>query len=80
MRQLAASGEFTSYVPNEFFIDQLKEITALRNSSAHTGNTSDNDDILQELLDRLRITHKWIEGIEQWRTATANTTRSYTEA
>lgn len=75
LRQLAALEEFTSNLPDKSFIDQLKEITALRNSVAHTGNTSDNDDILQEFIDRLRITHKWIEGIEKWRTATANTTR-----
>ncbi len=75
LRKLATKEEFTSYLPDKSFIDQLKEITALRNSSAHTENTSDNDDILQELLNQLRITHKWIEGIEQWRTSTANTTR-----
>src|SRR5258705_803499 len=77
LRKLATSEdsgleEFKSHLPDKFFIDQLKDITALRNSSAHTGNTSDNDDILQELLNQLRITHKWIEGIEQWRTPTAN--------
>jgi len=75
LRNLATLEEFASYLPDKFFIDQLKDITELRNSIAHTGNTSDNDDILQELIDRLRITHKWIEDIEQWRTATANTTR-----
>lgn len=80
LRQLAASEEFPSYLPDKSFIDQLKDITALRNSCAHTGNTSDHDDILQELLNQLRITHEWIEGIEQWRTATANTTREHTEA
>ncbi len=74
LRKLAASEEFASLVPDKFFIDQLKDITDLRNSIAHTGNVSDNDDILQEFIDRLRLTHQWIEGIEQCQTANADTT------
>jgi hypothetical protein len=72
--KLAALEKFALHLPDKLFINQLKEITALRNSIAHTGNVSDNDDILQEFIDRLRITHQWIEGIEQWQTANANTT------
>lgn len=75
LRQLAASEGFTSLLPDKLFIDKLKDITDLRNSIAHTGNVSDNDDILQEFIERLRSTHHWIEGIEQWQTANSDTTR-----
>jgi hypothetical protein len=74
LEQLAALEEYSSHLPNKFFVDQLKEIKLLRNTIAHSGNNADNDDILQKFIDRLRLAYKWIDGIERWRTATTNTT------
>jgi hypothetical protein len=76
LEQLAASDEYTSHVPDKIFIDQLKEIAELRNTIAHSHKASDNDDILQKFIDRLCHAHNWIEDIEQWQTAKANTTTS----
>lgn len=67
LEQLVALKEYAPHLPDKGFIDQLKEITFLRNTIAHTGNSSDNDDILQNFIDRLRMAHKWTEDIEQWR-------------
>lgn len=66
LEQLAALEEYSSHLPDKSCIDQLVEIKLLRNTIAHTGNTSDSDDILQKFIDRLRIAHKWIEHVEQW--------------
>src|SRR6266571_1520825 len=70
--------EYSSLLPEKELIDQLEEIRLLRNTISHTGNTSDKDNILQKFIDRLLITHKWIECIEQWQTANANTTHEET--
>lgn len=75
LEQLATLGEYASHLPDTFFISQLAEITILRNTIAHAGNNLDNDGILQKFIDRLRLAHEWIALIEQWQTATANTTR-----
>jgi len=80
LRKLAALEKFAALLPSDtFFIDKLEGLSALRNSIAHPGKVSENDDILQEFIDRLRDTHTWIEGIEQWQTTHANTTHSYIE-
>jgi len=72
--RLGALEEYASLLPDKFFIDQLEEIRLLRNTISHTGNTSDKHNILQKFIDRLLNTHRWIEGIEQWQKAKANTT------
>jgi hypothetical protein len=56
-------------LPDKTIISQLQEIKELRNDIAHTGNTSDDDDILLEFIGRLRLANKWIQGIEQWQRA-----------
>jgi hypothetical protein len=74
LERLGALEEYASLLPDKFFIDQLEEVRLLRNTISHTGNTSDKDNILQKFIDRLLNTHRWIEGIEQWQKAKANTT------
>jgi hypothetical protein len=66
LEQLAVLEEYTSRLPDKNFITQLEEIKLLRNTIVHTGNTDDNDNILQTFIDRLRMTYKWIEDIEHW--------------
>lgn len=73
LEQLATFEEYSSQLPNKFFIRQLEEIRFLRNTIAHAGNTADNDDILQKFIDRLRMAYKWTRDIERWRTVHVNT-------
>jgi len=73
LEQLVTLEAYASHLPDRSIIDQLVEINLLRNTIAHTGNTSDSDDILQKFIDRLRIAHKWIERVEQWQKVNANT-------
>ncbi|HYT46402.1 MAG TPA: hypothetical protein VEP90_28990, partial [Methylomirabilota bacterium] len=73
LERLATLEEYAYYVPDKIFIDQLKEIGELRNTIAHSRKASDNDDFLQQFIDRLIHAHKWIEDIEQWQTTKAHT-------
>src|SRR5258708_35390605 len=52
LRKLAASEGFAPLVPDKFYIDKLKDITKLRNSIAHTGNTVNFDYNGPSFLDR----------------------------
>src|SRR5258706_8546416 len=61
LERLMALDNYSPYLPPKSFIDQLSEITILRNNIAHTGNDTDNDDILQEFIGRLRLANQWMQ-------------------
>lgn len=65
LKKLSELETYRPHLPDKMLIEQLIEIKTLRNTIAHSSNSSENEDILQKFIERLRIAHDWIEHVRK---------------